>query len=478
MAVQATGLKRNTLGLTSIVYQGITHIAPAANVLFSWAFIASFAGAAMPLSLFLSVIVCFFIANTVAQFSRYTPSAGGYYTFASKGLGPRWGYITTWAYLFYDWIGPAGAIGYFGVLSATFFKSNGGINIPWWVYALIAWAVVWILTYRGISISSRAAAILGTLELLVMTALGVSFLLHPAHGASFTAPFDPRNSPTGLQGILLGMVFSILALSGFEAAAPLAEEAQKPTEFIRKAIMWSLLVVGVFYIFSTWSTAIGFGTSQAQMKAFGSSSDALGAFYTAAKTLWGGAWILIYFAVLNSILGVGIACTNAASRVMYTMGRAGTLPSVFATVHPRFKTPTVAIHVQQIVGIVSVGIVAAILGFGQIFAFLGTAVTVAVIVMYALANVALYAYVRRERPQDFNIWLHAIMPAAGTIMLAIVLYETITSSQAYPLNWAPWVVAVWLLIGVGVMFWVAARNPQAMEATGDEFVLPAGHKPA
>src|SRR5438477_466253 len=154
-----TGLKRDALGLTSVVYQGITHIAPAANVLFSWA----------------------------------------------------------------------------------------------------ALAVVWIFTYRGITISSRAAAILGTLELLIMTALGLSFLLHPAHGSSFVAPFDPRSAPTGLQGIVLGMVFSILALSGFEAAAPLAEETRKPTQFIYRAIMWSLFAVGVLYFFSTSSTAVGFG---------------------------------------------------------------------------------------------------------------------------------------------------------------------------------------------------------------------------
>jgi len=451
MAVQSAGLRRGTLGLTSVVYQGITHIAPAANVLFSWTFIASFAGAAMPLSLALSVVVCFFIANTVAQFSRYTPSAGGYYTFASRGLGPRFGFITTWAYLFYDWIGPAGAIGYFGVLSETFIKSNNGIDIPWWIYALIAFAAVWILTYLGVSISSRAAAILGTLELLVMTALGVSFLLHPAHGASFAAPFDPRSSPTGLQGILLGMVFSILALSGFEAAAPLAEETQKPREFIGKAIMWSLFAVGIFYVFSTYSTAIGFGTSQAQMKTFGAASDSLGAFYNGAKTLWGGFWVLLYFAVLNSVLGVGISCTNAATRVMYTMGRAGTLPSAFATIHPRFKTPTVAIHVQQIVGIIAVVVVALILGASQIFGFLGTAVTVSLIVMYGLANIALFVYVRRERPDEFKPLQHAVFPAVGTIMLAIVLYETITSNQAYPLNWAPWVIVVWLLIGVAVM---------------------------
>ena len=57
VAANSTGLRRNALGLTGVVYQGVTHIAPAANVLFSWAFIASFTGAAMPISLLISVIV-------------------------------------------------------------------------------------------------------------------------------------------------------------------------------------------------------------------------------------------------------------------------------------------------------------------------------------------------------------------------------------------------------------------------------------
>src|SRR5260370_33615508 len=101
--------------------------------------------------------------------------------------------------------------------------------------------------------------------------------------------------------------------------------------------MWSLFAVGAFYIFSTYSTAIGFGTSKTEMKAFGASS--LDAWYTAGKGLWHGFWILIYLAILNSILAVGVACTNAASRVIYTMAKAGTLPAVLATIHPKHRTP-------------------------------------------------------------------------------------------------------------------------------------------
>src|SRR5438094_9377717 len=97
MSTQPSQLHREALGLRDVVFQGITHIAPAINIVFTLPVIALAAGATMPISLLLATIVCFFIANTVAQFSRYVPSSGGYYTFASRGLGPRFGFIRTWS---------------------------------------------------------------------------------------------------------------------------------------------------------------------------------------------------------------------------------------------------------------------------------------------------------------------------------------------------------------------------------------------
>jgi amino acid transporter len=75
MATQPAQLQREVLGLRDVVFQGITHIAPAISIVFTLPVIAAQAGATMPLSLLLSVIVCFFIANTVAQFARYVPRA-------------------------------------------------------------------------------------------------------------------------------------------------------------------------------------------------------------------------------------------------------------------------------------------------------------------------------------------------------------------------------------------------------------------
>ena len=457
MATQPAQLDRNALGLRDVVFQGITHIAPAINVVFTLPVIAAQAGATMPLSLLLSTIVCFFIANTVAQFSRYVPSSGGYYTFVSRGLGPRFGFMTTWSYLLYDIIGPAGAVGFLGFALSGFLQSGTGINIPWWVFSIATAAIVWVLTYFGIRLSTRTTAILGAVEMLIMLALGITFLTHPGAGSSAGAPLNPGSSPTGLGGIIGGMVFSILALSGFEAPAPLAEETRRPSRFIYQAIFTSLLIVGIFYIFMAYASAIGWGTGN--IAAFAANSNP---YYTLAQKLWGVGWWLIFFAIINSTLAVGIACTNAATRVMYTMGRAGTLPAALGRIHPTHRTPYIAVHVEQIFQIVSFLLVGIIFGASQIFGFLGTIATLAVIVLYILANFALTTFVLRERRADFSIWQHAVVPIIGTLLLLPVMFVTVWPIPAYPFNLTPYIFIGLMLIGFVAMLVLLARRPQAL----------------
>ncbi len=459
MSTQPDQLQREALGLRDVVFQGITHIAPAINIVFTLPVIAAQAGATMPLSLLLSVIVCFFIANTVAQFSRYVPLSGGYYTFASRGLGPRFGFMTTWSYLIYDIIGPAGAIGFLGFVMSGFLQSGTGINIPWWILSIITAVIVWFLTYFGIRISTRTTAILGGIEILIMLALGVTFLLHPGPGTSWIAPFQPTIAPTGFGGVIGGMVFSILALSGFEAPAPLAEETKLPNRLIYRAIFISLLIVGIFYIFMAYASAIGWGTGN--LAAFASAST--NPYYTLAQKFWGIGWWLVLFAIINSTLAVGIACTNAATRVMYTMAQAGTLPSAMGKIHPVHKTPYIAVHVEQIFQIVGFLLVGIFFGADQIFGFLGTIATLAVIVLYIMANIALTTFVRREHPAEFNILRHVIVPLVGTLLLLPVLYITVYPVPPYPINLTPYIFIVMLIIGFVAMLVIAARRPTALD---------------
>src|SRR5277367_3758278 len=144
-------LRRNSLGLPELVFQGVTHIAPATNIVFTFPIIALKAGPDMPLSFLLSTIVCFFIGNTVSQFSRYMPSSGGYYAFATRGLGSRSGFMATWSYLIYEILGSAGCTGFLGYLISDMLHTQFHVNIPWWAIALAITAIIWALTHHGMS---------------------------------------------------------------------------------------------------------------------------------------------------------------------------------------------------------------------------------------------------------------------------------------------------------------------------------------
>jgi amino acid transporter len=451
-------LRRNALGLPELVFQGVTHIAPAVNIVFSFPIIALKAGPTIPLSFLLATIVCLFIANTVSQFSRYLPSSGGYYAFTTRGLGSRAGFMATWSYLIYDFLGPAGTIGFLGYLVSDTLHTQFDLHIAWWLVALLTFAIVWMLTRRGIRLSMRITALLGGLELLIMLALAVTFLLHPGPASSFAAPLNPAAAPRHFQGIIAGMVFSILSLSGFEGPAPLAQESRRPGKFVGQAVILSLLVTGLLYIFTSYASAIGWGTQS--MARFAADPNP---YYALGHALWGGGWWFVVLALINSAIAVGLACTNSASRVMYTMGRAGTLPARFARIHPLHQTPTYAIGFQQVFGIVATLLVGVLMRPEYIFGFLETISALAVIILYVMSNLALTSYMRRVQPANFKVWQHVVVPWAATLSLVPVLFVTLYPLPDWPYDIAPYLFLAGLLTGYGYMQWLEARDPGALQ---------------
>ena len=450
-------LRRNSLGLPELVFHGITHIAPATNIVFTFPVIAQEAGPAMPISFLLTTVVCFFIANTVSEFSKYLPSSGGYYSFATRGLGSHAGFMAAWSYLIYDILGPAASTGFLGYLLSDTLHAGFGIQVPWWLITIGTFVLIWVFTYRGVRLSMHTTAILGGLEMLIMLALAITFLIYPRPGSSYLAPLKISQSPHHLAGILAGMVFSVLALSGFEAPAPLAQEARRPGRFIGLAVNVSLSVIGIFYVFTSYATVIGWGSGD--MARFASNSNP---YYALGHNLWGAAWWLVVLAITNSAVGAGLACTNAASRVMYTMGQAGTLPARFGRIHPVHRTPACAIGFLQIAGLIPVLLVGSLLRPEGIFDFVGTIATLAVIVLYAMANLALTSYIRREAPRELNLFRHAVVPWLGTLALLPVFFVTVYPVPLRPYNITPYLFAVMLVGGFGYMKWLEFSHPGSL----------------
>src|SRR5947209_13698935 len=167
-------LRPNTIGLPGVLFQSITTMAPASAVSFSLGAAIPFAGGALPLAVLIALIICTLIALNIGSLAKHLPSAGGYFTYVSRGLGPQAGWMTGWLFsLTYLLIvplqllvlGPA-----MDAFSQQYFHLSFGSN-GWAVWAMVFAVVVFGLTYFGVKISADASVILGAIEITVFVVL-------------------------------------------------------------------------------------------------------------------------------------------------------------------------------------------------------------------------------------------------------------------------------------------------------------------
>ena len=470
-----TDLKPNALGLLGVTMQAITHIAPAIAALFFTGFLVTLAGVTAPLAYVGAVLLVLALGNTLIQFSRVLPSAGGYYTYVSRSLGARMGFLTSWMFILYSPMAGGVVCGFFGFIAAGELKTSYNIDLPWlWAAAIIVGGgAVAFFQYIGIELSARTLLITGGAEILIVLALAVTGFANPGPGGLSLAVFNPANignntTTLGASGFLLGVVLAVQGLTGWEAAAPLAEETKDPKKNTPRSVLLSIIILGVFLVFTYWGVITGFGVDN--IKGIQTSSDLPG--LALARKDWGGGWWLILIAFLSSTFAVTLATANVSTRMWYALGRNGAFPKLFAKVHPKYKTPTNAIYAQYILTLGS-GLIAG-WWFGRAtgtaapdvaFFFLsGLVLVIGVAFVYLAANVGVFFYYWRERRSEFNWIWHAVLPVISGLALLYALYEGFPpgcppiNCPADPYAKAPIFDGVWLAIGVLILVYYTVTN--------------------
>src|SRR5258706_207877 len=192
---------------------------------------------------------------------------------------------------------------------------------------------------QGIATLAPSFTVLTTFVFIV--ALAFSVMASPGLGGFSFAPVNPGNFGLG-DNLFLGVVFSIFAFSGWESTGPLAEESKNPKRNVPIGLVGSVIVLMIYFVIVTWGYLVGIGVDKT-----GSIPTAT-AFpvATLAQRVWGGAWVFLLFALLNSAIAVSIACFNGGTRTWYAMGRSGVLPTALGKVYPKRKTPINAIHLE------------------------------------------------------------------------------------------------------------------------------------
>ncbi len=259
------------------------------------------------------------LGMVLVQFTKKMPAAGGYYTYISRSLHPRLGWLVAWLFILYaPTVGGIVAL-YMGNILQQELRSNLGINWPWFMAAFMIVVItgVALLQYRGIKISGKVLLVLGLIEMGLVVLLGIRAIANPGPGGVNFLPYNPAliASQGGIAGFSLAVIFSLLAFVGWDGAAPLAEETANPTKNVSRAVIGSIILLGVFLVLVTWAIIIGWGTSKIGSLASSTELPAV----VVAKRVWGPLWWFILFALLNSTVAVVIAVCNMGTRLWYAM---------------------------------------------------------------------------------------------------------------------------------------------------------------
>ena len=474
-------LERGAVGLTEVLFQSITFMAPAVAAALSVGFATTFAGGITPLAVLFALIACLFTAYSGGQMASRMTSAGGMYTWVSQGLGSFFGWLVAWVYTLAGPVVPAALYASFGFFGAAFITELTGFTNEWlWlVLTIVCGLVVWALTYYGIRLSTRVGVILGIVEIGIFLVVSVLLIARAATPVN-TAVFIPADG--NVVPALQGMVFCILAFVGFEGAAPLGEEAREPRRTIPRAIVLSCLLIGLFYIFCYYAASVFFGPENMKADFIGfNDSNPWGGM--AEQVLPGLGSLLVTFAIVNSSIANANAGANASTRVIFSLGRSRLLPGALSAVHPVHRTPVNAVHLQGIIGIVlGVGLSlffsgGAADGALTTYFFIGYMLGLAFAAMYVMVNVATIGYFLGEGRADFNVLKHLVVPALGIVAMVIGFVSALggvtipiinaeIAPLSEPFSYAPPIVGIWALAGVGLYFFLRMRNPQATNEIG------------
>jgi amino acid transporter len=474
-------LERGAIGLTEVLFQSITHMAPAVATALSIGAATLFAGGNAPLSVVLALVAAVFTAYSISELARHLPSAGGMYTYVARGLGSFAGWLMAWAFLLAEPVVPAALFAAFGLFGASLITTLTGFSndLLWLPLAVLCGLVVWWLVYRGISISTRVGVALGLIEIGIF--LLVSLLLIVNAGDRNTlSVFIPGGD--GLKPALQGMVFCLLAFVGFEAAAPLAEETRDPKRTIRRAVLLSAVLIGLFYTFNMYAATVYFGPDRmGDFLGFNDGDPWSGMANEVLPTIGG---LLITFAILNSCLANASAGANASTRVIFSLGRVSLLPRWFAAIHETYRTPMNAVHFQGILGI-ALAVILGLVFAGQplggpltTYVWIGYALGLLFAGMYVAVNLAVIGFYMGEQRSDFNPIKHLVVPILGVVLLipaflgvlgglTIPILDIDLDPLAQPFDIVPLLVLIWMILGVVAYFVVRSRDPQALTRVGD-----------
>lgn len=362
-SLSTTTLKRSLTTKDLTIY-GIIFMIPVAPVAFYGSFLQP-ANGMVALAYLIGMVAMLFTGFSYASMSRRYPYSGSVYTYVQQGTNAGLGFIGGWG-ICLDYL----LIPTITYLISASFGHELIPSIPTWAWIVVVAVFNTVVNLAGVNFVSKFSWALFALQAIVLlifigATLRLLFLgqIHP----NLVAFYNP--SHFNINGVLQATGIVIVSYLGFDAISTLAEEAQDPRGAVGKAIIIAILGIGTLFVVTTFLA--GWAVPQYQ------NLNVDTAFSQIINRVGGP--VLVRLTDIVVILSFGFAGgqegQTAISRILYAMGRDGILPKRLSYVHPKYKTPWVAIILVGIISLVlsltlDQNTVSNLVSFGALFGFL------------------------------------------------------------------------------------------------------------
>ena len=468
------GLSHNAVGLIGGTVLGISSVAPAYALTATIGILVAEAGTKMPVVIIAGFLPMFFAAYAYRELNKVAPDCGTSFTWTTKAFGPYVGWLGGWAAVlatvivlsnlagvavqfFYQFLGDLLNNPDFGAL-----WENKLVNV---LTCLAFLAVATWVAYRGITTTEKVQFVLVGFQLVLLLIFALVALVKAGDsetGLGFSLDWF---SPSGLtlSAFVAGLSGSIFAFWGWDTSLTVNEESKESEKIPGRAALLCVVSILLTYLLVAVATQMyaGVGTEGLGLGNETISDNVFGAL--AEPVLGSPLDLFLFLAVIASSAASLITTFLPSSRTMLAMGTYRAFPPRFATVHPRYLTPSYA----TIAAGIGAGLFYAVLTFASENVLTDTIYSLGIMICfyYGLTAFACIWYFRNELFNDTaSVVFKLLFPLLGGLGLLAVFVVTLRDSASPDYGSGASIGGVGLvlilglgLIVIGVAFMLARR---------------------
>ncbi|GIE86939.1 APC family permease [Actinoplanes regularis] len=467
----SNALARDRLGVAAVVFFVMSAAAPltvVAGVVPTGLAVTGLTGISIAF-VAVALVLAIFSVGYVAM-ARHISNAGAFYAYVSQGLGRPVGVGASWVALVAYNMFQVASYGGFGAIGQPLFQDWFGVDIPWYVLGLAAWALVAVLGVRDVAVNGKVLATLLVAEIALTVVFSVAELLSDGFHAS-AAPVDVSSLTGAGAGALL--VMAITGFVGFEQSVVFSEESRDPRRTVGRATYIAIALIAVLYAFASWAMISAAGSDKVVGRAVEEGPELF--FNLAAGPLGTIATDLGHILFLTSLIAAMISFHNIISRYMFSLGREGVLPRMFGRTVPGTGAPKNGSLAQSVVGLIVI-VAYAVAGWDplvQLFFWGGTGGGLGVLLLITLTSFAVIGYFARHRT-DEDVLHRVVAPVISAVLLVVVSYLALDNIATLlgvepgstPAIVVPTSFGVILVLGVLWGLYLRGARPQVYNGIG------------